>query len=93
MTLSACTSVSPAELEARLRLHRLPELGQARFKKLLEAFGSASKALSAPASAWRALGLPLACSEARRSAEIRDCLLYTSPSPRDRTRSRMPSSA
>ena len=28
---------------------------------------------------------------ARRLAE--DCLLYTSPSPRDRTRSRMPSSA
>ena len=26
-------------------------------------------------------------------AEISDCLLYTSPSPRDRTRSRMPSSA
>ena len=26
-------------------------------------------------------------------AEIWDCLLYTSPSPRDRTRSRMPSSA
>ena len=25
--------------------------------------------------------------------QIRDCLLYTSPSPRDRTRSRMPSSA
>ena len=25
--------------------------------------------------------------------EDRDCLLYTSPSPRDRTRSRMPSSA
>ena len=24
---------------------------------------------------------------------LRDCLLYTSPSPRDRTRSRMPSSA
>ena len=24
---------------------------------------------------------------------IKDCLLYTSPSPRDRTRSRMPSSA
>ena len=27
------------------------------------------------------------------AAEGRDCLLYTSPSPRDRTRSRMPSSA
>ena len=25
--------------------------------------------------------------------EIKDCLLYTSPSPRDRVRSRMPSSA
>ena len=25
--------------------------------------------------------------------EIKNCLLYTSPSPRDRTRSRMPSSA
>ena len=25
--------------------------------------------------------------------EATDCLLYTSPSPRDRTRSRMPSSA
>ena len=27
------------------------------------------------------------------SEKYRDCLLYTSPSPRDRTRSRMPSSA
>ena len=27
------------------------------------------------------------------SGEFDDCLLYTSPSPRDRTRSRMPSSA
>ena len=29
----------------------------------------------------------------RKYAQIRNCLLYTSPSPRDRTRSRMPSSA
>jgi DNA processing protein len=72
MSLPGVSPVSPAELEARLRLHRLPELGPARFKKLLEAFGSASKAISAPASAWRALGLPLACSEARRASEIRD---------------------
>ena len=28
-----------------------------------------------------------------RIIQFRDCLLYTSPSPRDRTRSRMPSSA
>ena len=29
----------------------------------------------------------------RYNALFADCLLYTSPSPRDRTRSRMPSSA
>ena len=29
----------------------------------------------------------------RGSGELEGCLLYTSPSPRDRTRSRMPSSA
>jgi DNA processing protein len=64
-------AVSPAEFEARLRLHLLPELGPRRFSRLLSAFGTASSALSAPASAWRALGLPAACAEARRSAEIR----------------------
>ena len=29
----------------------------------------------------------------RNFRTVKDCLLYTSPSPRDRTRSRMPSSA
>ena len=64
--------ISPAELEARLRLHRLPELGPKRFRVLIEAFGSASKAISAPASAWRSLGLPAISADARRSPEIRD---------------------
>jgi DNA processing protein len=63
---------SPAELEARLRLHRLPEVGPKRFRKLIDAFGCASSALSAPASAWRSLGLPSACAEARRDPLIRD---------------------
>ena len=31
--------------------------------------------------------------QASDSQDVRACLLYTSPSPRDRTRSRMPSSA
>ena len=31
--------------------------------------------------------------DANKVAQERGCLLYTSPSPRDRTRSRMPSSA
>ena len=65
-------SVSPAELEARLRLHCLPELGPRRFQRLLQAFDSASAALSAPAAAWRSLGLPAACAEPRRSEMIRE---------------------
>ena len=72
MSLPEFASVSPAELEARLRLHRLPELGPKRFMTLMEAFGSASKAVSAPASAWRALGLPATCAEARRHPDVRD---------------------
>ena len=32
-------------------------------------------------------------SEVVKAVIVRTCLLYTSPSPRDRTRSRMPSSA
>lgn len=39
---------------------------------MIEAFGCASKALGAPASAWRSLGLPAACAEARRSVQVRD---------------------
>ncbi|MCY1406878.1 DNA protecting protein DprA [compost metagenome] len=66
------SAVSPAELEARLRLHALPELGPRRFRKLLAAFGSASAALSAPASAWRSLGLRPESAEQRRSIEVRE---------------------
>lgn len=65
-------AISPAELEARLRLHSLPQLGPRRFQRLLAAFSSASAALSAPATAWRALGLPACCAEARRSSAVRD---------------------
>lgn len=63
---------SPAELEARLRLHALPELGPRRFRRLLQAFASAGAAFSAPASAWRSLGLPAVCADARRSPEVRE---------------------
>lgn len=66
------SEISPAELEARLRLHRLPELGPKRFHVLIQAFGCASKALSAPASAWRSLGVPAISADARRSPQIRD---------------------
>ena len=62
--------ISPAELEARLRLHRLPELGPRGFRKLIEAFGSASKAISAPASAWRTLGLKAAREPLKKTSRI-----------------------
>ena len=38
------------------------------------------------------VGARIVCAD-NSGAKIIDCLLYTSPSPRDRTRSRMPSSA
>lgn len=65
------TAVTPAELEARLRLHVLPELGPRRLRHLIAAFGDASSALSAPASAWRALGLPACSADARRDPVTR----------------------
>jgi DNA processing protein len=65
-------SISPAELDARLRLHLLPDLGPRRLHKLLSAFPDAASALSAPAAAWRALGLPASCAEPRRSPAIRE---------------------
>ncbi len=70
MPFPAC--LSPSELEARLRLHGLPAIGPRRFQHLLATFASASAALSAPAGAWRALGLPAAAAEARRSAAVRE---------------------
>ena len=46
---------------------------------------------------WAVMEFPLPDEQweqiVKEAHEIRDCLLYTSPSPRDRTRSRMPSSA
>ncbi|WP_411564079.1 DNA-processing protein DprA [Pseudomonas shirazensis] len=72
MPVPLSSDCPPAELEARLRLHRLPDVGMRRFLTLIEAFGSASSALSAPATAWRTLGLTAATCEARRSPQVRD---------------------
>ncbi|WP_298727739.1 DNA-processing protein DprA [uncultured Pseudomonas sp.] len=63
---------SPAELEARLRLHRMPALSPHRFHVLIQAFGSASAALSAPAGAWYSLGIPAVSTESRRSPQVRE---------------------
>lgn len=66
----AACPLSCAEVEARLRLHLLPEIGSARLRKLVAAFGDARSALAAPASAWRALGMPTVSSDARHHPEI-----------------------
>lgn len=66
------TQCSPAELEARLRLHSLPDIGPQRFYKLLKVFASASSALSAPAAAWQAIGMPQTSIDARRSETVRE---------------------
>lgn len=63
---------SPAEIEARLRLLCIPQLGPRRHRRLLDVFGSASAALSAPAAAWQALGLPAQAAQARRSESLRE---------------------
>ena len=60
---------------------------------------AAAKALGADAKLVAALepfarsGVPVAAALARQFSELAPCLLYTSPSPRDRQKSRMPSSA
>ena len=51
-------------------------------KQLEEKWGVTPMAAAAPAAAGGAA-----------AAEDKDCLLYTSPSPRDKRQSRMPSSA
>ena len=83
----------PAVLTADLRLNeprfvKLPNLMMAR-KKTIEKI-KASELATNTSSRIKLLDVSVPPS---RKAGIKVCLLYTSPSPRDRTRSRMPSSA
>ena len=63
------------------RISSNPEQTQALFRQALQ---DPNGAMASICSLGDDLGLPVTA---------QDCLLYTSPSPRDRTRSRMPSSA
>ena len=49
------------------------------------------KAIKKPGALHKELGVP--AGKKIPAKKLAACLLYTSPSPRDRTRSRMPSSA
>lgn len=67
---SVPVSLSTTEIQARLRLHLLPEIGSVRLRKLVTAFGSASQAIAASASGWRALGMPVVSWAARHDAQV-----------------------
>ena len=63
-------------------------------KKPEGSVGGSEKASSAKSKSYAATSQVNKCKECdSHAASINLCLLYTSPSPRDRTRSRMPSSA
>ena len=63
-------------------------------RRSLPAKASAAALLLAGASAWPlAVRAELPADLGERLAQGYACLLYTSPSPRDRQKSRMPSSA
>ena len=65
--------------------------GQLRLADLADVAGSADSAgLDEPPGRWNSVQLSLLNAA---GDSIFSCLLYSSPSPRDRTRTRMPSSA
>ncbi len=70
MPLFTKASFALDELEARLRLQRLPDTGPKHFHDLIEAFGTAAEALRASTSAWRAIGMRAVACEARASAHV-----------------------
>lgn len=59
-----------SELEARLRLQLLPDIGSQRFHKLVAHFGCARSALEASAVQWRGAGCSDASAQARRDSGI-----------------------
>ena len=86
-----CKATAAARVVARRRRRvRDGLVGVEQFKQLSEWLGNEKVGIQVEAAVVREQ------SNARdiaRRDRVRNCLLYTSPSPRDRTRSRMPSSA
>ena len=76
-----CLELARQGLHVVVHTHRHPETARAIVEEIVRAGGSAS-----------VTHFDVTDGEAARHT-LKACLLYTSPSPRDRTRSRMPSSA
>ena len=69
---------------ARLKSYTIPDYFHLRYKSdMAKSIRVLSAVIILFATLWYMIGIAKGCA----------CLLYTSPSPRDRTRSRMPSSA
>ena len=64
-----------------------------KYPRDLVGYGSKKVKVRWPGNAKLALQFVLNYEEGAENCTLHGCLLYTSPSPRDRTRSRMPSSA
>ena len=83
-------------LEGKLKVEIVPEADRSPLMAFLlgcKLDGVGEKRLAFIEDAETISPLSLAQSIQQGSADVQVCLLYTSPSPRDRTRSRMPSSA
>ena len=72
------------DFRSNLKNHPLPYMGQTDIQKAIQETISKIVHLDVVASQLKT---------SQQDLEQQYCLLYTSPSPRDRTRSRMPSSA
>lgn len=70
MPVHFSSPLATAELQARLRLQRLPKFGPRHLSRLMEAFGSAEHGYRASATAWRSLGLPAVSAEARGDPSV-----------------------
>ena len=87
---AADATVNVGDVVAKLDTSVAAPASAKEVKKESAPVSPAAKAAAAPVTAQPATtahATPVA------KAMVADCLLYTSPSPRDRTRSRMPSSA
>ena len=87
--------VLPDQLESpqEALIEGLMELRKVRPKRAKEIFEGMQSALDSPYPSVRSRVIDIWTTFSLKSKAKNSCLLYTSPSPRDRTRSRMPSSA
>lgn len=68
------STLGSAELQARLRLHNLIDIGPQKYRRLLDAFGDAEQACRASASAWREAGVRGASHAALRDPSVETCV-------------------